>query len=340
MSDTGDPTSERAALLTRAAAAEAGGRRLEAIELLQAVTRLGHDLDVERRLVDLRHDAYAELHDPPRADWPPSYPDPFPAVVGAVPEIGRDELSTEVLGGAIAHHGSLLVRGLLDPDVAAHMRRNAEQTFAARYARKDGAPLEETAPWFVPFRKGKHTTFGWQYLVRVPDSPPSMADLVDVYRGTGVVDAIEGYLGERPALSSEKCCFRRAPVAPLQEDYHQDGAFFGEACRTVNCWIALDHCGDTAPGVDVLPRRVDRVVSTGTVGAGMYWTIAPSVVDEVSGGTAVVRPVFEPGDALLFDHLLIHRTAVDLSMTSERLSIECWFFGPSTYPDRDVPIVI
>lgn len=340
VTDTTSPSDAREVLLARAAEAEAAGRLLDAVDALQAADRLGADLDVETRLVNLRHAAYEELRDPARPDWPPSYPDPFPDVVGAVPEITRDQLTTEVLGGAILHHGSLLVRGLLSDETAAHMRSNAEQTFTARYARKEGVPLSETAPWFVPFRKGVHTTFGWQYVVRVPDSPPSMSDLVEVYRSTGVVDAITGYLGERPALSSEKCCFRRAPVTELNENYHQDGAFFGEECRTVNCWIALSHCGDTAPGIDVLPKRVDRVVDTGTVGAGMYWTIAPDVVAAAGDGVEVVRPVFEPGDALIFDHLCIHRTAVDLSMTSERLSIECWFFGPSTYPERDVPIVI
>ena len=340
MSDTTISPGAREELLARAAVLETDGRLLDAVEALQAADRLGRDLEIETRLVNLRHAAFDELTDPPRPDWPPAYPDPFPDVVGAVPEIARDELTTEVLGGAILHHGSLLVRGLLPPAEAAHMRSNAEQTFTARYARKDGVPLAETAPWFVPFRKGKHTTFGWQYLVRVPDSPPSMSDLVEVYRSAGVVDAITGYLGERPALSSEKCCFRRAPVTELNENHHQDGAFFGEDCRTVNCWIALSHCGDTAPGIDVLPRRVDHVVDTGTPGAGMYWTIAPNVVADAGEGIGVVRPVFEPGDALIFDHLCIHRTAVDLSMTHERLSIECWFFGPSTYPERDVPIVI
>jgi hypothetical protein len=54
----------------------------------------------------------------------------------------------------------------------------------------------------------------------------------------------------------------------------------------------------------------------------------------------IVRPRFEPGDALLFDHLMLHRTASEPSMTKRRYAIETWFFAPSAYPDGQVPLVI
>ena len=44
-----------------------------------------------------------------------------------------------------------------------------------------------------------------------------------------------------------------------------------------------------------------------------------------------MRPVFEPGDALILDHMNLHRTAVDAAMTRDRYAIEAWFFAPSTY---------
>ena len=44
-----------------------------------------------------------------------------------------------------------------------------------------------------------------------------------------------------------------------------------------------------------------------------------------------MRPVFEAGDALLFDHLFLHRTAVDPGMTRDRYAVEAWFLAPSTY---------
>jgi hypothetical protein len=55
----------------------------------------------------------------------------------------------------------------------------------------------------------------------------------------------------------------------------------------------------------------------------------------------VSRPVFRPGDALLFDHLLLHRTFTDPSMTATRYATETWFFAPNAYPDpaEQVPLV-
>jgi hypothetical protein len=54
----------------------------------------------------------------------------------------------------------------------------------------------------------------------------------------------------------------------------------------------------------------------------------------------VFRPVFEPGDALIFDEVFLHRTAIDASMTKERYAIETWFFAPSLYPEKYVPLVV
>jgi hypothetical protein len=80
----------------------------------------------------------------------------------------------------------------------------------------------------------------------------------------------------------------------------------------------------------------------------MSWTVSPAVVDEVAAG-AVVRPRFAPGDVLLFDHLNLHRTAVDPGMMRDRHAIEAWFLAPSTYgamtsnddelPESQLPIV-
>jgi ectoine hydroxylase-related dioxygenase (phytanoyl-CoA dioxygenase family) len=53
----------------------------------------------------------------------------------------------------------------------------------------------------------------------------------------------------------------------------------------------------------------------------------------------VLRPEFAPGDALLFDHLLLHRTAAGEEMTRERYAIETWFFAPSLYPGGQIPLV-
>ncbi len=50
--------------------------------------------------------------------------------------------------------------------------------------------------------------------------------------------------------------------------------------------------------------------------------------------------LFEPGDAVLFDHFCLHRTAVGEGMTEDRYATETWCFAPSVYPDETVPLVL
>ena len=51
-----------------------------------------------------------------------------------------------------------------------------------------------------------------------------------------------------------------------------------------------------------------------------------------------MRPIFEPGDVLLFDDLFLHRTGSDPAMPKPRFAIESWFFGPSTFPEDYAPL--
>jgi hypothetical protein len=67
--------------------------------------------------------------------------------------------------------------------------------------------------------------------------------------------------------------------------------------------------------------------------------VSPSLAEEAAGGAGgILRPEFSPGDALLFDHLFLHRTGVSSGMTRQRWAIETWFFAPSSYPDGQIPL--
>ena len=137
-----------------------------------------------------------------------------------------------------------------------------------------------------------------------------------------------------------KSVLRRVSPKTSGADWHQDGAFLGEGIRSLNVWLTLSRCGDVAPGMDVVPLRLEEIVETGTDGANFDWSVSPAVVEDVAGDTGVVRPLFDAGDALLFDHMFLHRTASDPAMSSERYAIETWFFAPSAYPDDQVPLVL
>jgi len=108
---------------------------------------------------------------------------------------------------------------------------------------------------------------------------------------------------------------------------HQDGGFPADSLLPmVTCWIALGSCGEESPGLELVMRRIERLV-------------APSdLIDER------VRARFEPmefsrpamglGDALLFRGDILHRTHVTPAMTKDRTSIELRFFPADNVPVR------
>lgn len=318
---------------------------LETIDALTEANRSQPDSERERTLVRLRHEAFAAL-DRRGGDIPDDQAaTPVPTVVH------RSELSPQLLRSGILQHGSLHVRGAVPGDRVTQLVEGIDRAIAARDAFHAGADADETTPWFDPFRP--HSSYPavmnrqlWNRRkwvreaggVWAADSPRMLFELFDVLSEVGLGDVITGYLGERPALAVDKCTLRRVAL-DTSTDWHQDGAFLGGGIRTVNMWLALSHCGRDAPGLDIVPARLDGIVETGTEGATFSWSVGPGVVERVSVETPVARPVFEPGDVLFFDDLFLHRTAIDPTMTHERYAIESWFFAPSAYPEQYVPLV-
>lgn len=95
--------------------------------------------------------------------------------------------------------------------------------------------------------------------------------------------------------------------------------------RVLNIWLALTPCGQDAASVEIAGRRFESVIPCDhavAVSAALAKSLAPTTY----------TPVCEPGDALLFDHLCLHRTSRAAPYTQERRALEMWFFDPATYP--------
>ena len=168
------------------------------------------------------------------------------------------------------------------------------------------------------------------------DSPRLMFDMLESLEEAGLRTVLAEYLGEKPAISGQKCTLRKA-TPDVGGAWHQDGKFLGDV-RSLNVWIALSRCGDVAPSMDVIPRRMEEYAPSGTDGTMLDYTVAQSVAERVAGDAGIVRPIFDPGDALLFDHVFLHQTGSDPSMPNPRYAIESWFFGPSAYPEEYAPL--
>jgi hypothetical protein len=322
------------------------GRCLDAIAALTAVNRTRRSPEIEERLVRLRHEAYAEIDTTGgAASWPPDAPDLFGDISG-LPEISARELDADTLRSGIIRHGALVVRGLLaEPHIGA-LIDDIDQAFSAFDAFASGAPVSETAPWFVPFAPGGGVSVApvrrWvrgSGGVLAVESPRAAFDVLETFGELGLTEVLAEYLGERPVLSAKKWTLRRVPI-DTSTNWHQDGAFLGHDLRVVNLWMTLSRCGEDAPGLDVVPRRLDEILPTGTEGAIFDVSIGPPVVARAAETAPVQRPIFEAGDALLFDEMFLHRTAVSGVMRHERYAIESWFFAPSHYPEKHIPVAV
>lgn len=321
----------------------ADGKLFEAVDLLNEANRSERDPQVEREIRHFRHLAGIELlRDAPSN---PTYPEPGATVPprgeqSNCPEITPKELTSEILRASILEAGCLLVRGLMDHDRAEHLAADIDRSFAIRDELDEGESdpdgfyneMEPESPFRIPERDWVEEGGG----VLAADSPRMLFDMLDAFEQANMREVIGGYLGETPAVSAQKCTLRKA-LPEIAGGWHQDGRFMGES-RSLNVWLSLSRCGDVAPSMDVVPKRLNELVPVGGEGAFLDFMNSQENVEKAAGEIGIVRPVFNPGDALLFDDLFMHKTGSDPSMPNPRYAIESWFFGPSSYPENYVPI--
>jgi hypothetical protein len=301
------------------------------------------DADPRERLA-LRHRAGIALLDQP-TNRSPQFAEPaFDALPeGVVPEVTAGALTAEVVRAAFLRSGCLLVRGLVARGDVDRLLAEIDRAYVARREGGDAYEPFVTDPRYerIAFDRGVISADGWGGLW--PADAPDAADaMFAAFERAGLLALAERYLGERPAISVNKSLLRRVDPPPADQGpqpsaWHQDGAFLGPV-RALNVWVALSRCGDIAPGMDLVPRRLDSIAPAGTEGAAFDWSVSQTVAEEAAGEAGIARPVFEPGDVLLFDELFLHATAAEPDMTQPRYAVECWFFGPSAYPEGYAPL--
>ena len=321
----------------------AEGRHFEAIDLLNEANRRSRSTAFETEIRRIRNVAGMTLLEDPPSD--PQYPAPAaavpaPASESKLPEITPAELTPELLRAAMLENGSLLIRGLMDSAKAERMAADIDRSFEIRKQVQAGDPdrdgyYDEFDPE-PPFIIGERSWIEEGGGVLAIDSPRLLFDMLESFEEAGLRSVIAEYLGERPAISAQKCTLRKA-TPDVAGAWHQDGAFLGDV-RALNVWLTLSRCGDVAPGLDIVPKRLDYIAPTGGEGTAFNWSVSQQVAEECAGDLGIKRPIFEPGDVMLFDELFLHSTAADPGMTETRYAIETWFFGPSAFPDEYTPL--
>ena len=339
----GAAVAERRPEVEEAERLASAGESFEAIDMLNRANRAERDPELEREVRRVRHLAGLELLANPVSD--PQFPDaasdlPPRGEQSRIPEVTPDELSAEVLRAAVLESGCLLVRNLMDGEEALRIADEIDRSFEVRLEVGPGGSdqagyYDELVPE-PPLQIDQRDWIKEGGGVLAADSPRLLFDMFESFENAGLRSVIEGYLGEKPAVSAQKCTLRKA-TPDVPGAWHQDGRFLGNV-RSMNVWLSLSRCGDVAPSMDVIPRRLEEFVAAGTEGTFLSYQVSDAVATEVAADVGIVRPIFAPGVALLFDEMFLHQTGSDPSMPNPRYAIESWFFGPSAYPDDFVPI--
>jgi hypothetical protein len=294
--------------------------RPEAAEIatLSEQNRAHADGALEARLVALRRQAGDALRQAAGELQAPAWPDAFPGCT-SLPEVSGAELDAASLGGALLHHGGLLVRGLYNEGQLQHLRQLAVQQEAAD--REDHSPLG-TSP---------HTLF----------------ELLEAYRDSGLLAALSGYLDGQPLMFAERAKLRqhRAETHKFAAiPWHQDASFFGRQSWAVNCWAAVTPCGEGNPGLGIIPRRTDRYHGWDPADGRAPLDYGNAMPDEelvrLCDGHPAVEVVLQPGDALLFDEMTVHRTNSRPWRLEQQIVTISWFFRASGFPDWGTPLAV
>jgi hypothetical protein len=259
-----------------------------------------------------------------------------------LPELPAAEVTPGRLRGGILTYGCLLVRGLLSPSGALAFAEQIDRAYAERERRDQGQPhdprlyseFDPDPAYGEPLGRGWIKQGGG---LLASDSPRLSFALHELLADAGVLPLASGYLGEPALVTVQKTTLRKAEPQ-VAGGWHQDGKFMGQV-RSLNLWVALSRCGDEAPGLDIVPRRLEHHVTAFTDEAPLDYVVSQRMAEDAAGDVGILRPVFDPGDAIFFDELFLHKTGSDPSMPNPRFAIENWFFGGSSFPSDNAPLI-
>ena len=318
---------------------------------LTRVNRERRDPEIERRILLLRHRAGADLADP--GAQPPPLPE---ADFDALPEAdgpGLPVVRTDQLSPGLLRAGDPSPRLPADPRADRPRRRgrdrrprsSAPSRLATRFspvtAPVEGGYYEEFEPE-PPVRPRGGAQLGHRrrriWARRLPAADVRRARDARARRPARRDHATTSASARRSRSTSARCA-RSTPTAGV--GWHQDGAFLGDGVRALNVWLSLSRCGDVAPGLDIVPRRLDDIVPTGTEGATFDWSVSDRRWPRR-------RPV-RPGSCGRSSSRATCCSSTTCSCTrrrptrrcrTPRYAIESWFFGPSGFPREYVPLAL
>ena len=180
------------------------------------------------------------------------------------------------------------------------------------------------------------------------DSPRGLSRLMDLYRKIGILDLLRQRLGDEVFMLAEKCVMRRVePAAEAQWEamgpflsnpdamtiWHQDAYIIDSAhlaSSVLDVWISLTPSGADAPGLEIVPTSLERLLPT--IDGKPLRPLSDAILASELPDFPPALPALDAGDAVLFDQFTVHGTSFRRHMSQRRYSIEGWFFAGKAFP--------
>lgn len=273
---------------------------------------------LEARIVDLRA-RLAQAYPEPKPNLTPEdrFKTDMFASVNGLPEIDAKDLTPEAVASGVLFHGALIVRGLYNAEQIAFLSKISE---IARNQKRDD-PQSVTSTY-------------------------SFCKLMDIYEECGLLDVVKGYIGDDAVIALKRARLRYKAIAGKSGiSWHQDGSYFGQKCFSLNCWAAVTECGRKNNGLTLVARRNHECLGVKEVDESKV-NFGKADLDYGKNFLAkflpnkneFIEPFFEPGDAILFDEMTLHRTAVVANPTMHQIVSISWFFSRSRFPKFKTPL--
>ena len=143
----------------------------------------------------------------------------------------------------------------------------------------------------------------------------------------GLEPLIAEALGGAFACNLEQSWVRRKFSPSRAQGWHQDGGLWVKyplqpgpmpaMTPLVTCWIPLDPCDASRPGLEFIRRPLEGLLH--------FTELDDALLRRRFPPEKFWAPATEPGDVLLFRPGVLHRTHFPPGMTKERLSVEYRF---------------
>ncbi len=236
---------------------------------------------------------------------------------------------------ALDDYGCLVMRNAIPREAALALQPLVRQTFIdcdlALAANDAGLPMARTAYFSfldaatTPKALKMFRSFGSVPMLLAPSATNEFARQIHNSR---ITELAEAFLGSEPWIGSVKSSVRQSDItADVRRVFHQDATFFGgDGTATINFWVALSDAGIDRPGIEILPQKLNTELVRGQVGATVGWEVFEETIAELFGLDKLWAPPVEPGDAIVFDQMNVHRTYLTDGMIDTRFAIEAWMF--------------